>query len=73
MWAGFRMNDFFSHSQLCTCFGEDSVIDVLEGTNLEAAAAKDGYDVVLIRGAVPDHVEWAPGIDNMFERASRQA
>ena len=64
------MNDF-SHSQLCKCFGQEHVIDVLEGTKLAAAAAKDGYGIFLIRGAVPDHVGWILGIDNMFEKSKQ--
>ena len=66
------MSDFFSHSQLRKCFGKDRVIDVLDGTNLAAAAAENNYGIILIRGAVSDHVKWAPGIDNMFEKIKQK-
>ena len=62
------MSDFFSLSQLRNRFGDERVIDVLSGTNLEAGAAENKYGIFLIRGAVSDHGKWAPLIDNMFEK-----
>ena len=71
MWAGFRMSEFFSRFQLCQSFGKEKVIDVLEGTPLEAVGRRHGYDVFLIRNAVPIHALWNERIDNMFEKGKQ--